>query len=379
LALLQVCALALLGSAPANALVVKAGPTPQDDLQREARAHQAGTGLTFMVGVFIALEGTGTVSGNGASGVYLGASPDKATGYVLTSAHSFVNRQDATKTLPMKGVYLAFGPTMSKDAATAIVRASRVLVHPDFGQKSVSVLGGTRTIFAHDVAIVEFAGADAIKRIEALGRTGATFYEGKGYLSKPDLEAMIAGYGVFGTQASPTLANPLNRVYAGHTRVTHTTFNGHTGFFHFGLHADKPLPPGDDVNWTMFKTLETASIYQNPHELSDVSVSTHTRQTMFANGDSGGPLLFQTKHGLAVAGLIAGTSNGFLLNKATGEREHAIVQRFEPIMDKLTWIRNVLLGIPGTERILVPGGDPSGATGRPTGELKEEYKGKPTA
>jgi hypothetical protein len=100
---------------------------------------------------------------------------------------------------------------------------------------------------------------------------------------------------------------------------------------------------------------------------------------MFANGDSGGPLLFQTKEGLAVAGLIAGTSNGFLLNKATGEREHAIVQRFEPLMDKLTWIRNVLVGIPGTERIIVPGGDPSGATGRSTGELKEECKGKLTA
>jgi hypothetical protein len=143
---------------------------------------------------------------------------------------------------------------------TAMVKASRVLVHPDFGQKTVPVREGTRTIIANDVAIVEFAGADAIKRIEALGRTGATFYEGKGYLSKPDLDAMIAGYGMFGTQASPTLANPLNRVYAGRTRVTHTTYNGQTGFFHMGLHAGKPLLPGDDVNWTTFKTLETGAI-----------------------------------------------------------------------------------------------------------------------
>lgn len=128
------------------------------------------------------------------------------------------------------------------------------------------------------------------------------------------------------------------------------------------------------MNWTPFKTLGTGVVYQNPHELNDVHVSSHGSQTMFANGDSGGPLLFKTKDGLAVAGLIAGTSNGFLLNKATGELEHAIVQRFEPLMDKLAWIRNVLVGIPGTERILVPGAQASGSTG----ELKEEFKGKPT-
>ena len=91
LTLLHVFALACLGSSPAAALVVKAGPTPQDDLQREARAHLAGTGLTFMVGIFITQEGTGTVTGEGASGVYLGASPDKGTGYVLTCAHPFVS------------------------------------------------------------------------------------------------------------------------------------------------------------------------------------------------------------------------------------------------------------------------------------------------
>ena len=90
-------------------------------------------------------------------------------------------------------------------------------------------------------------------------------------------------------------------------------------------------------------------------------------------------MLFQTKSGLAVAGLAARVRRAPLINLATGNVEVGIVEHFEPLMDKLTWIRNVLLGIPGTERILVPGGDPSGATGRPTGELKEEYKGKPTA
>jgi hypothetical protein len=157
--------------------------------------------------------------------------------------------------------------------------------------------------------------------------------------------------------------------------VTHTTFAGSTGFFHFGLHAGKPLPPGPSVNQATFKTLEGVATFQNPYELTDVRLSSHDNQAMGAHGDSGGPLRFQTKKGLAVAGLYAMSIKTPLRNPATQAFEWAVVDYFEPLMDKLTWIRNVQQGIPGTTGILVPGEE----TPASTGESKEESKPKPTA
>jgi hypothetical protein len=377
LALLQAGALVFLGAIPAAALVVKACPTPQEDLEQADKAARAGAKLTFMVGLVTELPGGG--GWNTASGVYLGASADKGTGYVLTCAHAFTG-EDGEKPVAMKRIELAFGPTTTPDEETIFVIGSRVLLHPDFGVRAASTwkenkVLATPKILLNDVAIVEFSGAGVVERLEAHGRTAATLYEGTGYLGKPHLEAQIAGYGMFGTQTSTVLANPHGEVYAGNTRVTYMTFGGETGFFHFGLQAGKPLPPGPKVNFSMFKTLEGVVTYRNPYELTEVRVSTHANQAMISPGDSGGPLLFQTKSGLAVAGLAARVRRAPLINLATGNVEVGIVEHFEPLMDKLTWIRNVKLGVPGTTGILVP----EDVSPEPIGESKEEFKQKPAA
>jgi len=112
---IQAGVLAALSALPAGALIVQAGKDERETQARIARAHEEGKRYKSVVGIRV---NTGPTGSGIASGVYIGASPDGQTGFVLTVAHSFFTGKRLTRTPKnLKAVTLIFGPRIPDLAA----------------------------------------------------------------------------------------------------------------------------------------------------------------------------------------------------------------------------------------------------------------------
>jgi len=343
---LLVLGLALLP--PAQAVVIRGGATAEEDRALEARSHQAGVRLTSMVGITVPcaespLPALGT-------GVYLGTSADGRRGLVLTAAHLFADLGEGAGLAV--GTVVHVGPALDPFAAgvSTQLQVTRVRVHPrfkfhqDFTSRDAEGRPRPTVMNTCDLALLEFDAAAYGAILLKAGVTAAALYDGTGF-TKPLLEAEVAGFGAFGTRTSPTVHNAF-KVHAGNTRVSHGTWRGRTGFLHLsplsasGLAALSSADPRANVY--QFEWVGTPLRAFSPADRSPLRVQSHPNQALPASGDSGGPLFFNTKTGLKVAGIYSQyLAEPLLMDGLVDACKPFVLQVWEPVMEHLPWIQEV--------------------------------------
>ncbi|NTV74077.1 MAG: hypothetical protein HGA66_07705, partial [Holophaga sp.] len=336
---------------PAGATVIQGGASATDNARLEAEAHQAGARHTCVVGLMVQSTGMGMPALG--TGVYLGMSADGRRGLILTSAHLFADEGESP-IRPRKST-VHFGPAMMVPGASRVA-ATKVHLHPEFAyfqdltsrnQDGPLPLTNNR----HDLAIVEFDAAAGKDQLMASKVTPAALYDGTGYL-KPLLKSGVAGFGVFGTSTSPTVRN-LFKVHAGNTRVTYGTWRGRSAFIHLsplsaqGRAALSSTAP--DTNVWQFEPPRPGLKAFPPGLTTAMDVRANANQTLVADGDSGGPLFFETKDGLKVAGIFSFYLCEALRVAGQEEPRTFAVELWEPVKEHLDWIRGVMGLAPGAK------------------------------
>jgi hypothetical protein len=286
-----------------------------------------------------------------ATGVYLGESSDGARGLVLTAAHPFLDDPDGGTNRPQRlRLFFHQGSSPAKAGTFIQVAARRAVIHPDcrYHRYDKPYAGTTLTteksMIDRDLAIVEFDAPSSRDRLAKARVQPVDLYDGTGY-RRPLLEAEIVGFGLFGFSSSPALADRF-KPYAGRTRVTYGEWRGSRGFLHWSpprVGAPR-MDPDPRVNTLQFALVEEPTHALNPFDKSPIAIHSHPEQALFAHGDSGGPLLFQSQGKLRVAGISSGFYGEFLFLGSALRPFH--LQIWEPVKDSLEWIRAVVDGTP---------------------------------
>jgi hypothetical protein len=200
-----------------------------------------------------------------------------------------------------------------------------------------------------DLAVLEFKVSPSLAQdLERRGIQPAQLYGGTGY-RKPLLEALILGFGVTGTNGSAELGNEVDRrVHAGNLRVTYSPFHGRTGFHHWSPLAPEGLKLANAIasgkNLDQFALVSAPRTYYDGIGRQAIPVQSHPNQALMADGDSGGPLFFNTSQGLRVAGIASYSSRVALLRTQEGPAEVFIHRLWEPVLDHAAWIEAVRNG-----------------------------------
>ncbi len=333
----QMLTLGLGGLAPAHAIIIQAGADPEATAALQARAHKMGARHTCVVGILCTDTHEAQTT---ATGVYLGLSDDGKKGLVLTAGHTGDKLPK-----PLKEIVISFGPAMRSEEAINIF-ANRKVVHP----ADPHAPGASK-----DLAILEFDAAIGGEALEKMGVKPAVLYQGTGY-RKPLLEGEIAGFGLFGTHASP-VSHRLFTIHGGKTRVTFEEWMGRTGFLHMSRVSDQLVKSGaakgGHPNRLQFAMTHEESEVRHLDGARPLRFRSHPDQALITEGDSGGPLFFNTKEGLKVAGIASRV--GIEPLAWSGGEDLFIHQFWEPVMDAVKWIAAVKAGATDTSRIIEPG------------------------
>jgi hypothetical protein len=354
-------ALGLAALTPARAIVIQAGSDAAQDEALEAASCKAGAKLKGVVGLQVLRSKSGEASA--ATGVYIGTSADGRRGLILTAAHPFQRGPELGPQHPVEKVVIHFGPMINPEPLPGglHVPVQRILLHPEFkyyndyiyfddGDEPEAV-----PMIGHDLAILEFDAAAFLGPLDKAGVTAIPIYEGTGYREKPLLEAQIVGFGWFGTSTSLKLERtPI--VHSGHTWVTHGEYRGSTGFMHWspmtetGYALSTTKEP--DANISQFVEPKAPVKALHPVHDTPLPMRHHPQQAMGAKGDSGGPLLFQSKGSLRVAGIYSSTSTD-LLNLGDDTFAPFLLQFWESVPDHAAWVNGVREGTTGGAHVLV--------------------------
>lgn len=195
----------------------------------------------------------------------------------------------------------------------------------------------------NDLAIIEFDAAGCREALESRGIKPARLYDGVGY-TKPGLEAQIAGFGAFGTNRDPDPQNLL-RIHAANTRVTFETWKDRPGFWSWIplLDEGKETFIRGENQGLMFAPVPAPTEYLRIDE-TRVLLETHKNQATIMEGDSGGPLFFNTKAGLSLAGIASEVMAEPLVDIMARKGVLAVAQYWTPVKENLPWIRSVMAG-----------------------------------
>jgi hypothetical protein len=106
------------------------------------------------------------------------------------------------------------------------------------------------------------------------------------------------------------------------------------------------------VNLGQFQPVAKETAYLAPDFKTRFTVLSHEQQAMAAPGDSGGPLIFQSK-GDKVAGIYSRIKIDLCtLPGGDGRLAQMLLMTFEPVKDHLPWIRAVQAGELGKSRVV---------------------------
>ena len=106
-------------------------------------------------------------------------------------------------------------------------------------------------------------------------------------------------------------------------------------------------------NVYQFRGIPEARSYLSFLDSQVITVQSHERQALGADGDSGAPLFVLSKDGQPeLAGVFCTHFRDAQFSFATRDIEYLNMQMFEPLKDHLAWIREVLAGRRGSSPVL---------------------------
>ena len=348
---------------PGQATIILGGATPEEDARLKARAHQLALEHKNVVGLVFSKDNWAQAQVAQATGVYLGPSADGRTGLVLTSAHPWLEEADPDQAGKVAYLLVNFGPDNLMWPTAGKVQAVGLRVVFPFGkyasaQASADATGMTfsrQMPDLTDLAIVEFLLTPRrAQALAALGVAPARLYDGEGYRA-PLLEGLISGYGLFGTSHGARLGNAAEKQpHAGYTRVSYGLGRTGFGFLHWSPYA----PEGEalipearkgegNLNEDQFLTVAEPEVWHDERSGAKVQVRSHPRQTLIAAGDSGGPLFFNTRKGLALAGIASHSGDVPLVAEGGAATRLFIRQMWVPVKAHRAWIEAVRAGSTG--------------------------------
>lgn len=239
------------------------------------------------------------------------------TGFVITSAHVVAQKE-------LQYLFLSFSPSFRQDPRRISVQ--KVHIHNNFIVDA--------KFSNNDIAIIEFDLTQLREGIEPLPIDAAANYDLGSYH-----EGSFLGYGPFGTNFTNLL--DLARVHRGETWVKVAERSDaccQRPYFEIELpHLSSAEPEAKErhqfsTKIPSFKNITISHLFRF-----------HARQSLPADGDSGGPLLFKTKAGdrYKIAGIVRTTTlattnlpfgNILMLSKAS----------FEPIFIHRDWINEIV-------------------------------------
>jgi hypothetical protein len=350
----------LLAPAVAQATIVQAGASPEEDTRREEESHLAGAKFPCVTAIYMlgTRDWPPVTSG---TGTFIGTSRDGKKGLVLTAAHIFHYRPEEGRAHGYQRIAVSFGPDLKSFRA---VDAERVFLHPDFSLVVPGHFRGSEGEVAaltpgNDVAIVQFDLEHHAKALAELGVTAAILGEDRECWSHPGLEAKTVGFGVFGT-TSGRVDDQNVRVHAGDTLVSHGELRGKNLFMNWSpmsqeasdLLDAKTMAPG---LLNRFATLDSRVEVRERGDAKPRRMETHKDQVAPAEGDSGGPLFIDTREGPRVVGLFTRSEHCQVLRGDNGKKLWSMAALWEPVVDHLPWIRGIRDGLEGKAQVLVPG------------------------
>lgn len=359
--------LAGLTSLPAPALTIHGGKTLREDMQAGFESSAQALNRREVVGLAILKETKGAGPGQmpqvDGSGVFLGTDGTGRTGFILSAAHLFCHGDKPTEQEKAQTVHLYFSRQRvpgEGDETPISIPATRVLIHPRYlvrvaPESKESKKGEVRApLRLNDLAILEFDAAQHSKALEEAEATPAVLYDGSGYSSKPLLDAQIVGFGRFATHSGSTsLYFHHPRAHSGHTKVTYGLLEDRNTFFHWSMlntewlksiaEALKVLgseaPQGNRQPFLLQLEPRQAIWLKDG---TKVSFQSHMNQALLDEGDLGGPMFFKSGGSFKVAGIASSVSQEQLQDGS--EVIPTVLQCWEPLMDKLDWIRAVREG-----------------------------------
>ena len=261
-------------------------------------------------------------------------------------ALQLVSNTDVAGSAPNRMVHFASRLLAEGNVDVAI---QKILLHPERTE-------GTDLVEdRNDLAILAF---DLKAHQEALAGRGvkpAVLYEGWGHTWRPHVEAKMVGFGRFGTSGHPAywesaLTEPV--VHAGYTYCRNGTVGDRPALLSWVplsvtiQELEQRMAESPDTNLSPFQALgkETAFLAQAGGQA--IHIRPHAKQAASSMGDSGGPLFFNTKDGLQVAGIASGARFKTLIDPETKDSRLFQMDVYEPVMLHLEWIRGVLAGGP---------------------------------
>lgn len=353
--------MALLTGAPGRAIILPESKDADDNARLEAQSHQEAARHAWVVGLAVRKQGG---FGFGTS-VYLGESQDGKKAQFLSAAHLFMDDPVRADRKEPISVTLHFGPQMPALARDLPPLAAQwVRLHPDFDYVDCMGLDQWGEPMparnkVHDLAIVELDIASVLDfrgKMAACGVRPAILYDGVGY-AKPLLEAEIVGYGGYGTQSGPAAANRL-KIHQGQTLVTYGGWLGEPACFRqwtrISAECMEEMRSGTFGKVHQFVPDFKEILARNADDGSEVRVKSYRRQARTGCGDSGGPLLFNSKDKvMKVAGIASHTRAVKLC--VDGQARLFWMDVWMPVKDHLKWILDVRQGLPDSGRVLVFG------------------------
>jgi hypothetical protein len=351
---------ALVAPVAAQATIIQAGASAEEDIRLEQEAHLAGAKFPCVTAIYMlgTKDWPPVTSG---TGVFIGSSQDGKKGLILTAAHIFNHSPKEARALGYQRMAMTFGPDLTSFRA---VNAERVFLHPDFTAVALPYFKSTESETAqvtlgHDVAIIQFDLATHAKALKDLGITPAVLCEGGEHLGQPSLEAKTAGFGVFGTNQGSLVPQNV-RIHAGDTLVSYGNLRGNNLFMNWSpmsqeasdLLDAKAMAPG---LLNRFATLDGKVEVREGFTAKPQLLQTHKHHATGASGDSGGPLFIHTPQGPRVAGIYTRNEHCEVVRVDDGKKLWAMASLWEPVVDHLSWIQDIRHGLEEKALVLEPG------------------------
>jgi len=220
---------------PSRAVIIAAGASAEENLERKRASHAEGAGQTCVVAVLVCeddpesklpLESRRSVS----SGVFVGADPEGKTGYILTAATQFLVPVAFGQKPPSKAVKAVFGPSVqAKDAVTVEIR--RIILHPGLESEGKNTRDWDADTLHNNLAMLEFDLRAQQDALVARKVQPAVLCDEWGD-TRSGQDAKVLGFGRFGFNTSPeldaeSLADP--GVHAGDVHCTYAAFGSDSG------------------------------------------------------------------------------------------------------------------------------------------------------
>jgi len=350
-------ALAALVSLPAGAVIIRGGSSAQINARLERQSNLDGARHSFVVAILEQADPRPW------SGVFLGYGGDGGTGYVLTAAHGFTDRECFSMEDASRRYAIVFGSRV--DAPDVIrVPANRVIIHPGHRVFPASVeLGlGLDVHFLNpgDLAILAFDARKCRAALEQRGIRPAELYDGKP--ASGFQEARVVGFGAFGCQDGTPIV-PMGCVHAGSTLVTLAPFEGASYFLHrttVAADAWTDYEAGSlsrDAALFQYRSFPEETWFTHARDPQPVACLSHKQQVQIAPGDSGGALLLEDKHGWKLAGIAQAKHYLPFVSVLDGKECQGVVELWHPVMGERAWIQEVMRSDRGGVLLRTEAGD----------------------